>query len=560
MFTDNPGVEQERQVTGTAQRPGEERRQPRSAEAGEAAYWNGELSLWARPLRPLVDFVAGIQTGVHEKLLSGFMIFSLLLLGIAALSLVVIHQMSQRVERLTQLQEQVDLSRQMIYAVTAQSHFRAMALLTNDDSNNIKIANAKKQFLENLAVVEGLSGPGRDQFFSNLREGDGRFAASSEEVLRLYQAGNMEEALKLHLEEEHEISHELEAAMRELIADSSDHMTRAVASFQSDKRFLTTMVWTFSGVSLAVALLLALVLAWAFVRPVRRIGRVVEAIAGGDFTQRVTVPNRDEFGTLSQNVNRMSQQLANLYQELQQELVERKRVEEQLAQHTVTLEATNRELETFSYSVSHDLRSPLRSIDGFSLALLEDCAPKLDEEGKSYLHRIRAASQRMAQLIDALLALSRLTRSKISYAPVDLSALARAISSSLQEMEPERRVELVIADGLAASGDEKLLRAMLENLLGNAWKFTSKSPQARIEFGITEHSGKQVFFVRDNGVGFDMEYVGKLFGAFQRLHSDAEFEGTGIGLATVQRIVHRHGGVIWAEGAVGQGATFYFAF
>jgi signal transduction histidine kinase len=165
---------------------------------------------------------------------------------------------------------------------------------------------------------------------------------------------------------------------------------------------VTTLVWTFSGVSLAVALLLGLVLAWAFVQPVRRIGRVVEAIADGDFTQRVAVPNRDEFGTLSRNANRMSQQLANLYQELQLELAEHKRVEEQLAQHTVTLEATNRELETFSYSVSHDLRSPLRSIDGFSLALLEDAGDQLDEAGKAYLHRIRAASQRMAQLIDAL--------------------------------------------------------------------------------------------------------------------------------------------------------------
>jgi signal transduction histidine kinase len=446
----------------------------------------------------------------------------------------------------------------MIYAVTAQSHFRAMALLTNDDSNNTKIADAKKQFLENLAVVEGLSGPGRDEFFSRVREGDGRFAVSSEKVLRLYKAGDMEQALKLHLEEEHEISHELESAMRELIADSSAQMAGATASLHSDQRFLTSMVWTFSGVSLAVALLLGLVLAWAFVRPVRRIGWVVEAIAGGDFTQRVAVPNRDEFGTLSRNVNRMSQQLANLYQELQLELAERKRVEEQLAQHTVTLEATNRELETFSYSVSHDLRSPLRSIDGFSLALLEDCADQLDEEGKAYLHRIRGASQRMAQLIDALLALSRLTRSKISYGLVDLSALARAISSSFAEMEPERQVEFVIANGLAANGDEKLLRAMLENLLGNAWKFTSKSSQARIEFGVTEHSGKPAFFIRDNGVGFNMGYVDKLFGAFQRLHSDTEFEGTGIGLATVQRIVHRHGGAIWAEGTVGQGATFYF--
>jgi len=214
--------------------------------------------------------------------------------------------------------------------------------------------------------------------------------------LGLYEAGEITEALTLHIEEEHEVSHEIEDAMRVLQANASSQMDLARAQIDSDRGLVTALVWTFSGVSLAVALLLGLVLAWAFVRLVRRIGRVAEAITGGDFTQRVAVPNRDEFGTLTRNVNRMSQQLANLYQELQLELAERKRVEKQLAQHTVTLETTNRELETFSYSLSHDLRSPLRSIDGFSLALLEDPGDQLDEAGKTYLHRIRAASQRMA--------------------------------------------------------------------------------------------------------------------------------------------------------------------
>jgi signal transduction histidine kinase len=439
------------------------------------------LPAWARPLHPLVNFVARIRASVHTKLLAGFLIGALLLLGIAVLSLVVINRMGQQVEELARLQENMDHARRMEYLITAQSHFRAMALLTNQSFYNDSIALAKTEFLERLYKVESTSRPERAEFFNQVREANNRFATSSAKVLSLYEAGEVDKALALHIAEEHEVSHEIEDAMRVLQADASSQMDQARAQVESDRGRVAALVWAFSGVSLAVALLLGLVLAWAFVRPVRRISHVVEAIAGGDFTQQVAVPNRDEFGTLSRNVNRMSQQLANLYQELQLELAERKRVEEQLAQHTVTLEATNRELETFSYSVSHDLRSPLRSIDGFSLALLEDCANQLDEEGKAYLHRIRAASQHMAELIDALLALSRLTRSKISYGLVDLSALARSISSSFQEMEPERRVEFVIADGLAASGNDKLLRAMLENLLGNAWKFTSKSPQARIE-------------------------------------------------------------------------------
>ncbi len=233
-------------------------------------------------------------------------------------------------------------------------------------------------------------------------------------------------------------------------------------------------------------------------------------------------------------------------------------LERRVIERTTQLEAANKELEAFSYSVSHDLRAPLRSIDGFSRTLLEDYADRLDAQGANYLQRVRAASQRMAQLIDDLLELSRLTRAELRWAPVSLSALALAVAEELRHNHPERAVEFVIAEGLTAEGDARLLRIALENLLGNAWKFTAKRPQARIEFGAARRNGETIYVVRDNGAGFDMEYADKLFGAFQRLHSTAEFPGTGIGLATVQRIIHRHGGRLWAEGAVEQGAAFYF--
>jgi two-component system NtrC family sensor kinase len=222
------------------------------------------------------------------------------------------------------------------------------------------------------------------------------------------------------------------------------------------------------------------------------------------------------------------------------------------------LECKNKELEAFSYSVAHDLRTPLRSVDGFSQALLEDYTDKLDDVGKQYLRYVRESAQQMGQLIDDLLSLSRVTRGDFEREQVDLTAITSSVATRLQKRHAGRKVELVVADGLVAAGDVRLLTIALENLLGNAWKFTSKRANARIEVGSSNNRGRRTYFVRDNGAGFDMTYASKLFGVFQRLHSVSEFEGTGIGLATVDRVVRRHGGRIWAEGEVGSGATFFF--
>jgi PAS domain S-box-containing protein len=231
---------------------------------------------------------------------------------------------------------------------------------------------------------------------------------------------------------------------------------------------------------------------------------------------------------------------------------------ESARRHASQLEAVNHELEAFSYSVSHDLRAPLRSIDGFSSALMEDYADQLDDQANSYLRRIRAATQRMAQLIDDLIKLAFVTRSEMHMEAVDLSGLANGVLAECRKTEPNREVECVISDGVVGHGDPRLLHSVIENLLLNAWKFTSKTPRARIEFAVADQDGTAVYSVRDNGAGFDMAYSEKLFGAFQRLHAASEFPGTGVGLATVQRIIRRHGGRVSAEGAEGKGATFSF--
>jgi light-regulated signal transduction histidine kinase (bacteriophytochrome) len=232
---------------------------------------------------------------------------------------------------------------------------------------------------------------------------------------------------------------------------------------------------------------------------------------------------------------------------------------EMRAGHVEELERKNRELESFSYSVSHDLRAPLRGIDGLSKMLLEDYGEVLDDQGKSYLGRVRSAAQRMAEIIDDLLQLARVSRLDLQRQRVDLSRQARSVLSELQRREPEREVEVVVQEGLVVDADERLMKIILENLLGNAWKFTKRAARARIEVSANEGDGETVFRVRDNGAGFDMAYADRLFRSFQRLHREADFPGTGIGLATVQRIIDRHGGRIWGEGAVDAGASFHFS-
>jgi signal transduction histidine kinase len=324
------------------------------------------------------------------------------------------------------------------------------------------------------------------------------------------------------------------------------------------------------GIAALVALA-ALLVAWGvsrwlqrtLTRPLAAIGQAAREVSEkGNFSVRVDRPGEDEIGQLAQTFNRMLAQIESSTRELRSSNEEVLRLnaelEQRVAERTSQLEYTNRELEAFCYSVSHDLRAPLRSIDGFSQALIEDFPREVPEEAQRYLGRIRAATQRMAQLIEDLLNLSRVSRGELQRQDVDLAEIARQVAAELRQREPGRSVEVSIWDGLRANADPRLVRTALENLVGNAWKFTGKCEAPRIEIGALRDGGRATYFVRDNGAGFDMAYADKLFGAFQRLHSANEYAGTGIGLATVQRIVHRHGGRIWADALPGKGAVFFF--
>jgi len=321
------------------------------------------------------------------------------------------------------------------------------------------------------------------------------------------------------------------------------------------RRYVGIVVVVLAG-SFLLAMTISRLIEKTISRPILHLAGTARAVSQDkDYSVRAVTEGRDEIGRLIVTFNEMLDQIQQQNSELEEA---RSDLERRVESRTRDLAAANKELEAFSYSVSHDLRAPLRAIDGFSKALLGNYNEVLDERGRHYLERVRAGTQRMSELIDDLLGLARVSRRELVRRQVSLSEIAGRVAAELSRREPSRQVRVDVQQDLVAEADPHLLTIVFENLMGNAWKFTSKKDEPSVEVGEWKNGPAPAFFVRDNGAGFDMAYADKLFGAFQRLHADADFEGTGIGLVTVQRIVGRHGGRIWAEGEVDKGATFYF--
>jgi signal transduction histidine kinase len=344
---------------------------------------------------------------------------------------------------------------------------------------------------------------------------------------------------------EDQLTSRLLILQQESLADTfrlTDASTERINAAQQRVAIVTTA-------GLALIALITVGAAWLINRsvltPISRLEQATREVAAGNWNYQLDIGTRDEVGEMSRNFDAMTHSLRASFAQIE-------RSNQELA-------ALNQEIEAFSYSVSHDLRGPLRSMDGFSQALLEDYGDKLDPEAQDSLRRIRAASQRMGRLIDELLGLSRVTRAELKIRAVDLSEIAREIADSLAQQQPERNVQWEIEEGLTVQADKALIQIAMQNLLENAWKFTGKTAQPLIRVGTLEHDGKKAWFVADNGVGFDMTYADRLFGAFQRLHHESEFPGTGIGLAIVHRIFRRHDGKAWVHAEPGLGATFFFS-
>ncbi|HEY2518321.1 MAG TPA: ATP-binding protein [Polyangiaceae bacterium] len=410
------------------------------------------------------------------------------------------------------------------------------------DVDELAVAKqAKERFFAELDAAHTAVAPEADRA---LREAFDDYFTSAGDMVRRLVAGETGESVVAAVTEMQAKQERVTTLMHLVSSLDKRELAEAFASTaRVERAVISSQIWL-GAAGVALVLLLSLGLSASVLRSLSALAAGLQRFGTGDFREPIDVVTHDELGRVAFHANQMAANLERAGRE-------RERAE-------VALRRSNGELEAFSYSVAHDLRSPLRAINGFSHALLEDHVESLNDEAKGFLRRVAAAAERMGQLIDALLALSRLSRAELRREAVDLSKVAEAVVQHLRASQPERQVEFVTQENLLVEGDPILLRAVLENLLGNAWKFTGTRPSAKITFGVEDNGQGRVYVVRDNGAGFDMAYANKLFTPFQRLHSASEFAGTGIGLATVDRIVQRHGGRIWAKGAVGDGASFHF--
>ena len=501
-------------------------------------------------LRPVVDAVARIPASVHRKLLFGFLAGALLLVAMAVLSLVVIGRMNERMIDLDRLQEKTSRAQQMLYAVTAQSHYRAMALLTSNDRFNAQIADAKKTFTDLLDEMEQAD-PADALFVRDLRAANDTYSAASARVLALYQAGDLDGAQRLHLEEEHPISHVLEASLRSLIQSADGQIAQAQAAFESDRALLTTAVVGFSVASVAVALLLGFVLSWAFIIPVRKMERALAGVTAGDLSQHVEVPNRDELGKLARDLNQTTERLAQLFEE-QRALTSR--LEETNASLARASDAKSR----FLASVSHELRTPMNAILGFTDALLGGVDGPLNPEQATSLGWVQRGGRDLLGLINEILDLSKIESGRLTFdpQPFDPRELVESVVAQYRSLAAQKGIRFAWHDAGAPTEvvlDRQRVSQILVNLFGNALKFTREG-EVHVETDGADHSLFRVA-VRDTGPGIAPDQHEAIFEEFRQ--AEGEEAGTGLGLAISRRLARVMGGDITLESELGHGCVFH---
>lgn len=529
-------------------------------------------------LRPLVDAVAGIRASIHAKLFAGFLLSVLLLLGMGGLSLVVTDRMEARVRNLDRLQQRVDLARRMEYLVTAQSHYRTMALLTRDPAQNAQVANAKQNFVTALNAVEELSDTSDENWFERVREANDRYAVAGQQVLALYQEGSYDEALQLHLAQEHPISHELETAMRDLQQRSIADMIAARTSFYSDSDLLRKIVAGASAISLPLALLTGFVLSWSVIRPVRLIDHALARISHGHYGEQVRVANHDEFGTLSANLNSTSARLAGVYQQMEAlndnlternrdlgvELLQRRRAEEELAVARDQALDASRSKSAFLANMSHELRTPLNAIIGYSEILIGELGDTDQPELAADADRIRVSGKHLLTLINDILDLSKIEAGRLDiveeqFGVADLVHEVDVLVRPLMAKNDNQFVVDCPSDLGVMDSDITRLRQALLNLLSNAAKFTDHGT-VTLSVRRERRTGadRVTFTVKDTGIGLTPEQSGRLFESFNQADSSIsrKYGGTGLGLAITRRLCRMMGGDVTVSSEKGAGSSF----
>ena len=507
------------------------------------------LPRFTRWLRPVVDAVARINLSIHRKLLVGFLVGALLLVGMAILSLVVIGRMSGDVGDLDRLQENTSRAQQMLYAVTAQSHYRAMALLTHDDKFNAQIADAKKTFSDLLDQM-GRADATETELLQRLRTANDEYTAASGRVLALYLAGDLTGAQDLHLKQEHPISHVLEASLKTLIGSANDQITQAQAAFESDRVLLTTAVIGFSALGVGVALLLGFVLSWGFILPVRKMQRALAGITTGDLNQHVEVPNRDEFGNLARDLNSTSERLAQLFED-------QRALGQRLEQTNASLARASEAKSRFLASVSHELRTPMNAILGFTDALLAGVDGPLNVEQKASLGWVQRGGRDLLGLINEILDLSKIEAGKLTIdaQPFDPRELVESVVAQHRSLAAQKGITFAWHDAGAPAEvvlDRQRVRQILVNLFGNALKFTREG-EVSVETGGADEAAFHVA-VRDTGPGIDPDQHEAIFEEFRQ--AEGGDGGTGLGLAISRRLARAMGGDVTLESEPGRGSTF----